>query len=342
MTRHRRRATLAIAAALTAMLAGAGMAQAQTSNPAAPDTTIRALTPTSTIVPLGRWPEGLAWDGAALWIAESGVQRIAKVDPAAGRVTETVRVGRLPVDMTAGADGTVYALVNTERAVFARKRGGPGAVLSGVAGCPERMALSGTTLLVLTWPDCSSADAKVVAIDTATARSRTSPALGRDAFAIAVAGAHAWVLYRDGTLDVIDIAALTKRATVAIGGSTLAMAASDSAVFVGGLDRPDGTAPLVVRVDAASRAVTHRGTLPVQGRVAAIAAAGRHIVVAADNGALFVLSADDLAPLARLAVPSLAGETPRGMLVVGDRLYLTMHKGVGDNGSLLALDGWRP
>lgn len=341
MTAHRRRATLAIAA-LTAMLAGAGMAQAQTSNQAAPGATIRAITPTSTVVPLGRWPEGLAWDGAALWIAESGVQRIARVDPAAGRVSETVRVGRLPVDMTAGADGTVYALVNTERAVFARKRGGPGAVLSGVAGCPERMALSGATLLVLTWPDCSSADSKVVAIDTATARSRTSPSLGKDAFAIATAGGHAWVLHRDGTLDVIDIAALTRSATVAIGGFTLAMAASDSAVFVGGLDRPEGTAPLVARIDAASRAVTHRGTLPGQARVAAIAAAGRHIVVAADNGALFVLSADDLTPLARLTVPSLAGETPRAMLVVGDRLYLTMHKGAGDNGSLLTIDGWRP
>jgi DNA-binding beta-propeller fold protein YncE len=331
----------AMALAIVA-IAGAGMARAQTSNPAAPDATLRTITPTVTVVPLGRWPEGLAWDGAALWIAESGVQRIAKVDPAAGRVTETVRVGRLPVDMAAGADGTVYALVNTERAVFARKRGGPGAVLSGVAGCPEHLALSGTTLLVLTWPDCSSADSKVVAIDTATARSRTSPSLGKDAVAIAAAGDHAWVLHRDGTIDVVDSAALTKRATVTIGGTTLAMAASEGAIFVGGLDRPEGGAPLVARIDVASRAVTHRGTLPGAGRVVAIASAGRHIVVADELGALFALSADDLTPLARLGAPGLAGDGPRGMLVVGDRLYVTIHKGVGVNGSLLVIDGWRP
>lgn len=342
MTARRRRATLSIAGALAALLAGAGMAHAQTSNPAAPAAPLRIITPSVTVVPLGRWPEGLAWDGAALWIAESGVQRIARVDPAAGRVTETVRVGRLPVDMAAGTDGTVYALVATERAVFARKRGGTGAVLSGVAGCPERLALSGTTLLVLTWPDCSSADSKVVAIDTATARSRTSPSLGKDAVAIAAAGDHAWVLHRDGALDVVDIAALTKRATVTIGGATLAMAASESAVFVGGLDRPDGNASLVVRIDVASRAVTHRGTLPGAGRVSAIASAGRHIIVADELGALFALSADDLTPLARVGAPGLAGDGPRGMLVVGDRLYVTIHKGVGDNGSLLVIDGWRP
>lgn len=337
-----KRVLSAMALAVVA-IAGAGMAQAQTSNPAAPAAAIRTIAPSVTVVPLGRWPEGLAWDGAALWIAESGVQRIARVDPAAGRVSETVRVGRLPVDMAAGADGTVYTLVNTERAVFARKRGGPGAVLSGVAGCPERLALSGATLLVLTWPDCSSADSKIVAIDTATARSRTSPALGKDAFAIAAAGAHAWVLRRDGALDVVDIAALTKRATVTIGGSTLAMAASESAVFVGGLDRPDGAGtPLLARIDVASRAVTHRGTLPGAGRITAIASAGRHIVVADELGALFALSADDLAPLARLGAPGLAGDGPRGMLVVGDRLYVTIHKGVGVNGSLLVIDGWRP
>ncbi|MBM3623420.1 MAG: hypothetical protein FJX20_22300 [Alphaproteobacteria bacterium] len=339
MTEHRRHATLAIAGALLALLAGAGAAHAQTSRPAAPDATIRTLTPTTTVVPLGRWPEGLTWDGAALWIAESGVQRIAKVDPAAGRVAETVRVGRLPIDMAASADGTVYTLVNTDRAVFARKRGGPGAVLSGVAGCPERMALSGTTVLVLTWPDCSSADSKIVAVDTATARSRSSPALGRDAVAIVAAGGHAWVLHRDGAVDVVDIAALTKRATVAIGGATLALAASESAVFVGGLD---GAAPLVARIDVASRAVTHRGSLPGAARIAAIASAGRHIVTADELGALFVLSADDLTPLARLGAPGLAGDGPRGMLVVGDRLYVTIHKGVGINGSLLVIDGWRP
>ena len=338
-----RRGLAALVCTLVTILAGADAARAQSgpSNAASP-VEPRTIAATATVVPVGRWPEGLAWDGAALWIAESGVRRIASVDPAAGRVTGTVPVGRLPVDMAAAPDGTVYALVNTDKKVFAHKRGGRSAALAGVAGCPDHMTLSGPTLLVLTWPDCSSADSRIVAIDTATARARSSASLGRNAFGIAATGEHAWVAHSDGSVDVVDIASLARQATVAVGGFTIAIAAGNGAVFVAGRDRPQGGAPLVARIDAASRAVSHRLVLPGGETITALTVAGRHLVAAGEKGSLLVLAADDLRPLAKIAPRGWTATPAQRLLVVGERLYLTTHAGVGENGSLVMIDGWRP
>ena len=99
---------------------------------------------------------------------------------------------------------------------------------------------------------------------------------------------------------------------------------------------------MIVRVDSAGGAVSHRQVLPGGETIAAIAPAGRHLVVAGDKGALFVLSADDLTPRAMIAPKGWTGRAAQRLLVVGDRLYLTTHAGAGDNGSLLILDGWRP
>ena len=174
---------------------------------------------------------------------------------------------------------------------------------------------------MLTWPDCSSADSRIVAIDTASARTRSSASLGRNAFGIAATGDRAWVAHSDGSVDVIDIASLARQATVAVDGFTVAITAGDSAVFVAGRDRPQGSASLVVRIDAASRAVTHRRVLPGGEMITALTVAGRPLIAGGEKGALLVLSADDLRLLARIAPRGWTATPAQRLLVVGERLY---------------------
>src|ERR1700761_8002443 len=72
-----------------------------------------SITMTPRVIQVGKWAEGIAFDGTSVWVAESGQQSIAQVDPGRGTITRHVTVGRLPVGMTAYKDGAIYALVQT-------------------------------------------------------------------------------------------------------------------------------------------------------------------------------------------------------------------------------------
>jgi len=37
------------------------------------------------VIPVGKWLEGIAWNGDALWVAESGQRRLASVNPDTGQ-----------------------------------------------------------------------------------------------------------------------------------------------------------------------------------------------------------------------------------------------------------------
>lgn len=336
----------ALLGALVAAFASGGWttAGAQGTPPATPVAEdIKTIRLKPRVVPVGRWPEGLAWDGASVWVAESGVQRIARIDTVAGKVVETARVGRLPVDMASGANGAIYAMVNTEQRVFVKTPGGKGAVLTGIAGCPDKMIAHGGALLALAWPDCSSRTSQVVAIDPGNGARRVSADLGRDGFAIAASGDTAWVARgAGGRIDVVDVASLKPTGSVEAGGALFVLAAADGAVFAGGREGADRGAPRVVRIDAASRAVTHRATLPGGGHVKALVLAGPHLIAAGEKGALFVLAAADLKPLARLVVDGPMPVDARRLLVVGDRLFVSSFVGDGDHNAVVILEGWRP
>ena len=84
--------------------------------PANPDQVVIA----PEIIDVGKWAEGLAWDGRSLWVAESGQRTVARIDLAARRVVEHVKVGRLPTDMVATSAGAVDALVATDKSVWKR------------------------------------------------------------------------------------------------------------------------------------------------------------------------------------------------------------------------------
>lgn len=72
----------------------------------------RTLVPS--ILKVGKWAGGIAYDGAALWVAESGQRSILRI-ARDGTTTRYPNVGRLPVGMAALPNGDIYALVKLTR-----------------------------------------------------------------------------------------------------------------------------------------------------------------------------------------------------------------------------------
>jgi len=100
----------------------------------------RALTPR--IIPVGKWAEGIAFDGTSLWVAESGQRTIAQVNVESGKVVRHVNVGRFPVGMTSAADGSIYTLLKTDKLIWLQSPGKPSgrALASDLEGCPNGIA----------------------------------------------------------------------------------------------------------------------------------------------------------------------------------------------------------
>jgi sugar lactone lactonase YvrE len=290
---------------------------------------------------VGKWPEGLASDGRSIWVAESGQRRIARVDTQANRVVETVVVGRLPVDMATGAEGNIYALVNTDKTVFARTPDGKGHKLATLRECPERFVPRPGALLVLVLPDCSSASSRVLRIDTGKGTVKASAELGRNANAIAAAGDDAWVLHSTGPIRTLDAATLQPTGSIQIDGFPWVIAASGRGVFVGGRQAQQSGWPMVVRLDPATRRETHRRLLPGDELIAAMAVSERHVVAVGLRGTIFVLSADDLAPRGQFVAQGFGDFRPQAALIMNDRLYVSTHKGQGESGTLLVFEGWQ-
>lgn len=294
------------------------------------------------VVPVGKWPEGLAASGPSIWVAESGLRRIARVDTRTNQVAETVTVGRLPVDMAVGPEGNLYGLVNTDKTVFLRTPDGKNRRLATFTACPERFAARTGMLLVLVQPDCSSATARVLGVDTGKGTVRSSPELGPNANAIAAVGDAAWVVHSTGSVQIVDAATLQPAGSIPIGGFPWVIASNGGAVFVAGREAQQRGSGMVVRVDAATRRETQRRVLPGTELMAAIAADDRHVVAVGPQGTVFVLSAADLAPLRRFTAAGFGEFQPQAVLIANGRLYITTHKGQGENGSLLVFEGWQP
>src|SRR4051812_4782487 len=89
---------------------------------AAPSVSADTLTMTPRVIQVGKWAEGIAFDGSSIWVAESGQRSIAQIDAARGSVIRHVTVGRLPVNMLRFTDGAIYALVQTDKLVWQRPR----------------------------------------------------------------------------------------------------------------------------------------------------------------------------------------------------------------------------
>jgi hypothetical protein len=235
-------------------------------------------------------------------------------------------VGRLPTDLTTGPDGTVYALVKTDRTVDAIDPANNSVrILAVLPDDPLGMAFGAGALWVLVEKRAPWGSA-VVRIDPASGTQTRSKDLGKNGWAVAVSGDRVWEA-RDDFLSVVDTRTLERRPDVPLAGRTLALVATPWGVFA-------GEEMGVLSLDPATGMVVGRtDRMVINERVDFLAAAGSDLLVAGNNGHILRLAAN-LAVKAEFD-PEAPFE-PHAIAAAGDRILVTKNSS-RDHGTLLVL-----
>ena len=290
------------------------------------------------VIPVGKWPEGLAYDGKSLWVAESGQRRIARIDTSRLRVDKRIKVGRLPVGMQSGENGRIYALVHTDKKVW-RQRGRSGRTIARIPQCPEAMTRGSGKLYILTWIDCASSFAAVYAVDEESGKVEKTADMGSNAFGITSAGESVWVLHTTGERATLVrfIPGGENQSRLTLTGLNLhRMASNGERVFASGSRHGKG---VVVAFDEAGGDRYHRQVLPQP--VFTLAATPDYAIAVGDAGTIWVLSADNLG-IIRTIRTDYGPFGPKSALALDGSLYVAISQGQGENGSVLVIDAWQP
>jgi hypothetical protein len=264
---------------------------------------------------VGKWPEGVVVVGGSTWVAQSGVRSVGQFD-VGGVLKKTIGIGRLPVSMAVGPEGTVLVSVHTD-GVLKRidPKSGKASVLAKFPDGPEEMVVDGEHAFVLLWKDNSSLGSSVLRVPLGKGGKVTrSGETGKDAFGLAACEGQVWVALAGGQLVQLDGASLEVKATVEVGGRPMQVACSTGAVFGGGGSR-------VVRVAGGQVSQTVELSAPV----AALGAWDDLLAVATDEGTVWILDPATLAIRHRLQAS--APFRAQAMARDGQSLLLTAHNG---------------
>ncbi|MCB1521827.1 MAG: hypothetical protein KDJ37_14815 [Hyphomicrobiaceae bacterium] len=313
-----------------------GRAQdAPAGDPASADEVVR----NPVVIRAGKWLEGLAFDGRWLWAAESGQRSVARLDPTTGKIAERVNVGRLPTAMASTGDGRIFALVATDKLIWAR-RSGRDRQLARLGGCPTGMIERHNQLWVLSEPDCSSAASRLTRVDAGNGRQRQTAVLGEWAQALTANDAEVWIAHvRAPALTIVDQDTM-RATTIDIRGASLwAVTSNGRSVFAGGRIGEDNDAGVVVAIDPAGRREVRRARL--SERIARIVADDDHVVAVGAKGTIWILSAVDL-DLKRTITLGLGEFTPSALLFHDDALLVAAGQFRGENGAIFMVGDWRP
>ncbi|MDF3812101.1 MULTISPECIES: lysozyme inhibitor LprI family protein [Rhodopseudomonas] len=294
---------------------------------------------TPTVIEIGKWAEGIAFDGKSLWAAESGQRSLARIDLAEGRVVEHVKVGRLPVDLAASGDGDVYALVVTDKRIWRQSANGRRGTLTKLAECPQAMIDGGRALWVLTLPSCSSDSSRLIRVDRGGRQNQTG-ILGEWGQALTAHSNQIWVAHARGpALTVVDQDTLDATSVRVDGASLWAISGNSRNIFAGG--RVDGSTDdgLVIMLDPDRRGELHRAS--VSQLVTKIISNDDHVVALGDKGTIWVFSARNLA-LQRTITLSTGSFAPRAAIFARGALLISTSKFSGEDGAVLVVADWLP
>lgn len=303
---------------------------------------IEDVTRSPRIIPVGKWPEGLAWDGRMYWIAESGQRQISWVDPRSGRVKGRSKVGRLPVDIYATSRGTIYTTVVTDDKIWTQT--GPrqrGRTFTRLKNYAQGMTGDDRTIWVLNWINNSSAQSQVTRIDLRSKRKNRSQILPAGAMDFAVNDKAVLTLHAgpgQTQILVLDKQSLRQVAQTTIPVFTSRIAANANNVFIAGGGH-NGTPAVVVRISGQNG--QESGRHEFSSTPSAIAADEEFVVAAETNGTITVIDAQSFQILRRIRLTTGAWGQQK-ILINGNTLALTSHRGQGEKGSLLLVDDWRP
>jgi outer membrane protein assembly factor BamB len=290
------------------------------------------------VIPVGKWPEGLVMADGGLWVASSGDRKIIKIDVNSGEELGENPVGRLPVNITADPEGSVYAAVYTENRIYKRGIDGSGKTLAPI----KRGYLSGLDF----GSGALYAVATIEEAERKTILSRIDPKSGKvtnaplpisgESRAFVVAQDAPWILFTDGTVAMYDAKTLEfMLSTPSAGGFMWSMGANLDAVFVGGQEQQQVGKSIVQRHAQGHPEDKTSQLLDSEELITAIAANDDRVVALGEKGSGWVLDAISLTPLKHFNV----GAPPQSAIIDEGKLYVTTHQGQGDNGSVLVFDG---
>ena len=299
------------------------------------------------IIAVGKWAEGLAFDGSSIWVAESGQRSIAQVNPAQGAVIRRVQVGRYPVGM-AFANGAIYALVQTDKLVWQQFPGGaPGRQFGSLDGCPQGLAAGRQHLWVLTDLNCSDNHNRLIRLDPNTNERRAVDLPFDKAQKVAVHNGKAFVVRQRGqVLSEIDEQTLAIRNADVKDASPGVISANGALLYIGGLRGFAGTQGMVAAINPAT--MQEVGRRFIDQEIVAITDDARNVVGIGKEGRIYVFSTGDLQLLRTIDMPTANfrpdsdGGGPTALLLHGETLYISNFHQFGPNGAILTLNGWRP
>jgi YVTN family beta-propeller protein len=197
------------------------------------DDTISQVDPaTHTVIDtidVGKAPTGIAIGGGSIWVADSGERSVTRINAATRRVVDQITVGNGPRAIAFGA-GAVW-VANYADGTVSRLDADSGSASEpiGVGSLPTAIAADDNGVWVV------GEDAGTVTeLDPATGAARAAPiAVGARPAAIAIGGGAVWVANSaDGSISKIDPEGHRVVAVVDVGGSPVALADTQSALWV--------------------------------------------------------------------------------------------------------------
>ncbi len=292
------------------------------------------------VFPVGKWAEGFAFDGEKFWVAESGQRTLAIVE-ASGRVASRIPVGRLPVGVEVSATGDIYSLQHTDKTLWTKgRKDKKGKVLARLEECPQDLAVTDKAVWVLTWPDCSSANARAIRIDKRSGKQSPTELLGEWGETITAAHGSIWVGHvRGNRVSRIDPANLALSDVGTGDVDVWDLASNAGLVYAGGRVNEDNGQGVVLAIAPQTGEIVSRQQ--VGQMVQRVVADDSHVVAIGIEGKIWVMAADTLI-LEREITLSVGNYRPSDAIFAGDQLIIVAQQMGGENGALLVVNDWQP
>jgi streptogramin lyase len=243
-------------------------------------------------IPIGKWPQGVVVSQGDAFVAESGQRRVARIDLATGEVKTHISVGRLPVELATGPDGTVYVLVHTDRKLIAidpktnRVR-----TVATLPDHPEDLVFADGALWVLLYDEGSSANSTVLRVNPTTGKAKRSLLLGKNANGLVVTQGRVWVCHggppgETGRISILDSTTLETLPDAILSAPPWKLAATPKAVYAGLFTNE------IIRLDAKTMEQTHRAK--AGAFVSAMLVSGDELFMATKDGIIRQLDGETM------------------------------------------------
>jgi len=262
----------------------------------------------SSQAPLGDMPGGIASGADAVWVAMSGTDQVARLDPEGGTVTERIDVQDNPTGVAFG-DGAVWVTNSDARSVSRIDPASNRAVEHiDVGNAPTAIAYGDGALWV-----ANTLDGTIAKIDASSGEVRTFP-VGAEPTGVALGARSVWVVDQASGNVVRMDPSTGERRNISVGAGPSGIAFDGTDIWVA-----NSQAGTVMKISPASNEVT--GTLETGGSPSQVAAAGGQVWIG-DPGTNTVIRIDT-DDGGSIAGRTDIGNTPRAIATDGDNIWVT-------------------